>query len=214
VRDIPIFTTDWGTVSLSLGQIPYRKEAYVRIQACTPGHIREVVQECTAFCRAAGAEHIYATGSKELAIYPVHTELLRMEVAKSAISSSSAELRPVTSETAAQWRKIYNNRMEQVPNAAYMDLNGEKKLALAGDAYFIYDGEVLLGIGKASGSTVQAVATVKPGAGERIVCALSGVLSGDTVQLEVASSNARGMRLYSRMGFRVTEQMDTWYQIF
>ena len=40
MKNIPIFTTDWGVATLLLKEIPYKEIAYVKIQDVQPGHIK------------------------------------------------------------------------------------------------------------------------------------------------------------------------------
>ena len=58
MRDIPMFTTENGVAGLVLSQIPYRQTAYVTIHASSEP--AALVGECLQFCRAAGAERIFA----------------------------------------------------------------------------------------------------------------------------------------------------------
>ena len=60
MKDIPLFTTEFGIASLTLNEIPYSRKAYFRIQ--DSAQPEQFVEECRDFCRAVGAEEIYATG--------------------------------------------------------------------------------------------------------------------------------------------------------
>ena len=39
-------------------------------------------------------------------------------------------------------------------------------------------------------------------------------MTGECVELEVASANERAMRLYEHMGFLKTKRRNSWYKIF
>ena len=56
MRDIPVFTTEYGVASLVLREIPYRQEAYISIQSSLQPE--ELLAECVSFCRACGAEKV------------------------------------------------------------------------------------------------------------------------------------------------------------
>ena len=43
MKDIPVFTTEFGIASLILRDIPYRGEAYVRVRSCEPSHLTELL---------------------------------------------------------------------------------------------------------------------------------------------------------------------------
>lgn len=212
MKDIPVFTTEYGTASLILREIPYRQEAYVQIQATQQPRL--LVQECTSFCRACGAERVYAAGHPNLEEYPFHTAIWHMRCERSGLPDTDAALWPVQAETLEQWRQIYNERMARVANAASMCRTDGTELLRMGDAYFVHRGETLLGIGRATGEKIDAVVSCQRGAGRDVVLALAHALSGEQIVLEVASANERAIRLYRGLGFVLTEEISRWYQIF
>jgi GNAT superfamily N-acetyltransferase len=173
----------------------------------------KLLEECIGFCRACGAEWIDAAGHEYLEKYPLITVLYMMQCEKSAIGQTDACLFPVTEETVGQWLEIYNTRMANVPNAAYMDSKDGRELLKSGDGYFIHKDGQLLGIGKAAGDFIDAVISVKPGMGETVVKALASILQEDTVRLMVAGANERAVRLYERMGFVKTKELSRWYRV-
>lgn len=211
MKNIPVFDTQYGVASLFLEEIPYRKRAHIKIQSSQDP--RQLLAECVAFCRACGAEWIDAAGHPFLEEYPLITGLSIMCCDKSTIGQTDACLFPVTEETVGKWLDIFNERMADVPNAAYKDSKGGKELLKAGDGYFVHrDGE-LLGIGKASGDYLDTVIAVKPGMGQTVVQALTEVLTEDTVRLMVADANERAVRLYERMGFVKVKEVSRWYRV-
>lgn len=211
MRDIPVFTTEYGVASLVLREIPYRGEAYIRIQdsAC----MEEFLPECVSFCRIAGAEKICATGHDYLQKYPMHTKIFRMARSLEGLPDTDAMTFPVTEQTLERWRELYNQKMAGVPNASYMDSRDGRKLLEQGNGYFVHRCGELLGIGIASDETIQVIAAVKPGAGKDVLLALTHALSGEKVMVEVASANYRAMRFYKRLGFIKTAELSAWYQI-
>ena len=90
MKDMPLFTTEYGVASLTLSQIPYTKQAYIRIQATAEPE--RLLTECIDFCKAAGAEHIFATGHSVCEKYPEHTKLLRMQADRSSIGETDARV--------------------------------------------------------------------------------------------------------------------------
>ena len=211
MKDIPMFTTENGAASLILKEIPYKAEAYVKIlDSLLP---EELLAECVQFCRMCGADVIYATGHSYLEKYPLHTAVYAMQCNWESLPDTDACLFPVTEQTISQWLEIYNARMKHVANSAYMDSRDGKKLLEAGDGYFVHREGKLLGIGKASGDLIDAVIAVEPGMGQTVVQALAGALQCETVQLTVASTNEKAMRLYQRMGFVKTREISRWYRI-
>ncbi len=211
MRDFPFFNTQNGVASLTLKEIPYTKTAYITIQdSLEPENL---LSECVEFCKIAGAEKIYGSNHPILEQYPLHTKIFQMSRIRERLPETDAALFPVTEKTLEHWRSIYNERMANVPNFTYMSVSDGKKLLQRADGYFVHIGDVLLGIGIASGEKIYAVISVKPGAGEKVVLALNNALSGENAFLEVSSENHRAIALYERMGFIKTNELSRWYRI-
>ena len=211
MKDIPMFTTEYGVASLFLREITYRGRAHIKIQSTLEPE--KLLEECVSFCRMCGAEWIDAAGDEYLEKYPLITSVLAMQCDRSRIGETDACLFPVTEQTLQQWLDIYNERMKDIPNAAYMDSKDGRELLKSGDGYFIHRDGHLLGIGKAKDDFIDTVIAVVPGAGETVVQALCSNLQGDTVKLWVASANLRAVKLYERMGFVPTKELSRWHQI-
>lgn len=211
LRNIPLFTTESGAASLTLKEIPYTAEAYVRLQHTSEPE--KLLKECLEFCTAAGAHRIYATGHECLKKYPYHTSVWRMCRLRDGLQETDAALFPVQQETLEQWRTLYNEKMRTVPNSSYMTLSDAQALLKKGTGYFVHKKESVLGIGAASGETLDAVIAAVPGAGQEVVSALNHALSGDRIMLEVASENHRAVRLYNRLGFLKTDEVSCWYRL-
>lgn len=213
MKDIPMFTTDYGVASLILKEVPYRRIAYVRVLDVQPGQLREHLAECVGFCRMVDSERVYATGHEELENWPLHNVILNMSLSLPELPRPEAHLFPVTDETVARWRQIYNEGMKNVDNASTLASWDEKQIVASGGAYFVHNSGELLGIGWMKGSQLLAIVSVKPGMGETVARTLFTVADSDRITLEVASTNKRALRLYERMGFLVTGERSRWYKI-
>ena len=211
MRDFPVFTTENGVGSLVLKEIPYSGIAYVTIHDSS--FPTEFLSECLQFCRVAGADCVYASGHEILEAYPFHTAVIQMSAAQEAIADTDACLFPVTDKTLTQWREIYNNKMKGVDNASYMSERGAGEMLRRGNGYFVHKHGELLGIGIASDVRIDCVAAVKPGSGRDVVSALNHALMCERVILEVASTNARAIKLYESMGFIKIKELSRWYKI-
>ena len=212
MRDFPVFTTENGVGSLVLKEIPYSGIAYVTIRDSSFPTV--FLHECLEFCKAVGAERVYATGNEILKDYPFFTSVIQMSASSDTIAQTDASLFPVTEKTIARWREIYNMKMKNVDNASYMSESAAAELLKRGDGYFVHrDGE-LLGIGIAGNDRIDCVASVAPGGGREVVSALTHGLLEDRVILEVASTNWKAIRLYESMGFMQTAEISRWYKIF
>lgn len=209
MRDIPVFTTEYGAASLTLREIPYRKMAYIRLQATEmPG---QLLSQCVDFCKACGAERIFAAGDDFLEKYPLHTEIWRMQA--QSLPQTDASLFPLQSHTLSRWLECYNRRMADVPNAATLTVRDGEKLLEEGSGYFVHRGDILIGIGKATGDRIEAVASLIPGGGRDTVLALATALASERVLVEVASENRAAVRLYERLGFVKASLLSRWFRV-
>ena len=214
MKDIPMFTTEFGVASLSLSEIPYRKEAYIRIQSVFDGKITELLAECIGFCRAVGAETVYAADYEGLNDYPLKTAVLEMQGDALVDWQKVEHLFPVTEQTVARWREITNGRMVDVDCAMTLTVADEKRIVASGGAYFVHrDGE-LLGTVWMEEEKLLMLCGVKSGAGERILHTLMSLCEGGRVRLEVASTNERAIRLYEKCGFLKVRELNRWYRVF
>lgn len=211
MKDIPMFTTEFGIASLILAEIPYQQTAYIRIQSCLPGEIDNLISECRGFCRACGAEKILATDDDQLEKYPLYNIIYEMRGHFS--EGEQANLWPVTEETLDTWRQIANERMKGVDNSATITASYAKKLLDEGGAYFVHENDELLGIGLVQDNTLHLIAATKPGAGERVLRTLLSLCPQEQIRLKVASTNHRAIRLYERLGFLKTGEKSRWYQV-
>ena len=211
MNNIPVFTTEHGVASLTLREIPFSANAYIKLQATQEPEA--LLEECVSFCVACGAEAVFAAGHPILERFPFHTAIIEMQRTAEALPETDTCLFPVLPETASQWRQIHNDRMKEVPNATFLTAHDEKLLVESGDGYFIHRKGMLLGIGRASRDTIDLVISVQPGAGVDVVSALSSVLTSDVVRLTVATANKRAVRLYEKLGFLPTREISRWYQI-
>ena len=211
MKNIPVFDTENGVGSLIIKEIPYTKVAYIKVEAASDHDA--FLDECVSFCRMVGAEKIFVTGYCGKREYPFHTAIQRMECSKDMISDTDAQLVRVTQDTLQKWLHIYWNKMCKVPNAAYMTEADGKEMIKRGDGYFVFAGNILLGIGIAAGSVIDLVASLQPGAGRIIVCALCRILDGKFIQLDVASTNQKAISLYESIGFLKKAERSQWYKI-
>lgn len=209
MKDIPVFSTENGVASLILKEIPFCASAYIKVLSSQEPE--KLVEECKDFCRACGAEVVYASGADFLTKKPLTATLIQMRAHE--LPETDACLFPVTEATVSRWREIYNERMKLVPNASSMTLADEKKILADGDCYFVHKDGELLGIGKASGDTIEAVASVKKGGGRATVLALATLLDPEDVNLVVAEQNKPAVSLYKSLGFIAVKEIARWYKI-
>lgn len=209
MRDIPIFTTENGAASLLLREIPTKQTAYIHLQSSQEPE--KLLLECVDFCRAAGAEQIYATGDRILEKYPHYTTILTMCGCAEAVGETDFRLFPVTEKTWAEFCRIYNEKMASVPTANTLRLMDRENYGA--DAYFVHKGDILQGIGIVSDDKILAIAACQKGAGRGVLAALCESLSGEQIRLEVADNNQSAIALYQKCGFIPTGESARWYKI-
>lgn len=208
MRDIPVFDTENGVGSLSLREIPYRNEAYITVGAASDG--AAFIKEAADFCVAVGAESVYVTGPFA-DHYPYYSSILLLAADRDSLETTDAMLFPVTEETAEQWRVLYNEKFLKVPHAATITKQDMEKLR--DYCYFVHRDGQLIGIGKASGDRIGAIAAFVPGAGRDVVLSLAHTLSDGRVTIEVATANPKARALYERLGFIPVEERIKWFKV-
>lgn len=211
MKDLPVFTTEYGAASLVLREIPYQGVAYVRLQDSLEPE--KLLKECVSFCRMVGADRIIATGNEILESLPFHTAIWQMTCPREALPDTDAALWPVTPETADRFRKIYNEKVKTIPNAAWMDDKDQKEMIASGEGYFVHRAGRLLGIGRVCGEELRFLAAIQPGAGETVVKTLAQATTGDRVLVEVASANRKAVRLYEKLGFLKIKELSAWHRV-
>lgn len=209
VRDIPIFTTEQGIASLELSQIPGKGCAYVRLRDVREGKLVPFLEECESFCTNAGAERIFASGEGLEAVLPEQAVIWEMEGPIQPASGASLIL--VTEKTVESWRQRYNEAMQPVDHARLLAWTDRSRILESGGAYFVCGEEGPLGLGWAEGQKLLALAAFLPGQGARVLKTLMGLVPGNKLTLEVASTNLRALRLYERFGFQKIKVVDRWY---
>ena len=210
MKDLPVFTTEYGVASLTLREIVYTGKAYIKLQATQQP--KELLEECIGFCRAVGAEEIYAAGHAYLEVYPLHTAIVQMQCGRDTLGDTDAALWPLQREKVKDFLEIYRQKVRHVPNGAWFTDADGVKLASEGGGYFVHRGDELLGIGIVSGGEIQFVASLVPGAGEDVLKALAHA-ADDELLLEVATANEKALALYERSGFIKTKELSRWYRV-
>lgn len=211
MKDIPVFTTEHGVVGLTLQEIPYNQKAYITVYDARD--LPVLLKESVDFCKAVGAEKVYACGHNGLSAYPVYTQVQKMECTVADLRKTTAKTVPVTEQTIADFMEIYHSKMRDVPASAYLTRQKAQLLLEQGSCYFIYRNDVLIGIGIVTEGALSAVASLVPGGGRDAVAALCNALDTDVVRLEVATQNYKAVRLYETLGFSAVGIRNIWYKI-
>lgn len=212
MKDIPMFTSEYGVASLLLREIPYRQEAYIVMQSALQPE--ELLQECISFCKMVGAEAVYARNHEVVQGFPLHSIVYRMGGAVCIDEGKIEHLWPVTEETVGSWRKMMNERLKYVDNAATLDKQMEKQILASGGAYFIHRNGALLGAGWIDGEELKLLAAFQKGMGDRVLHTLLSAFNPQRIWLEVASTNTPAIRLYERCGLVKMAEIYRWHRVF
>ncbi len=211
MKDIPVFTSEYGVASLVFKEIPYRQEAYVVLQSTLQP--KELLEECVSFCRMVGAEKIYARGHEYLEQFSLHSIIYEMRGAVTVDESKVESLWPVMEETVTQWRQILNERLKAVDHAQTLEKRDEKQILDRGGAYFVHRGGQLLGAGWLAEDELLLIASCEKGAGERVLQTVLSVSRPEQLRLQVVSTNEKAIRFYERIGLVKTNEVRRWYQV-
>lgn len=211
MRDIPMFVTQLGAASLVLSQIPYTGKGYIRIHSSQSPE--RFLRECADFCRAAGATAVFATGHEILQGHRPETDIQQMRVHRAQLGPTQAVAVAVTKQTLEQFRQLYNQKVIGIPGGAWMTMADAQAHLQAADSYFIYLDHQLIGTGIVSDGMIQWLSSLKNGAGRDVVRALSALLKGEWVCVEVATANEKAMALYTSLGFTAGQTLLSWYKI-
>ena len=211
MRDFPVFTTDFGVATLVLKEVPYKEVAYIIIQSALQPE--ELLKECVSFCRAVGAEKIYARGHETVEQYPLHTVIYEMRGEISVREELVENIWPVTEETVGKWRELVNQRMREIDNSATLEQKDEQEILSKGGAYFVHRAGEVLGIGWIVEDEVLLIAATQKGMGERVLHTLLSATRLEQIRLDVVSTNERAIRFYERLGLIKTGEKHRWYRV-
>ena len=211
MRDFPVFTTDFGVATLVLKEVPYKEVAYIIIQSALQPE--ELLKECVSFCRAVGAEKIYARGHETVEQYPLHTVIYEMRGEISVREELVENIWPVTEETVGKWRELVNQRMREIDNSATLEQKDEQEILSKGGAYFVHRAGEVLGIGWIVEDEVLLLAATQKGMGERVLHTLLSATRLEQLRLDVVSTNERAIRFYERLGLIKTGEKHRWYRV-
>lgn len=217
MKNIPMFTSSYGVATLILREIGWSGCAYVLVRSVWNDQTAELLEECRGFCRAVGAERIYAAWETHALPAQHAYDMIAMTCPKAALPEprKPVELEQVTPETAADYLKIYNQCFHQVPGAASYD---KKSLEPLYGEYLAWlaraDGQYAA-VAEISKEGLEGIAVLPEyrGLGYDLAAAVLRMVPNTSVKLKVASTNVRARRLYERLGFTEAGIVTRWYRL-
>lgn len=217
MKNIPMFTSSYGVATLILREIGWSGHAYVLVRSVWNGRTAQLLEECRGFCRAVGAEEIYASWeTNELPAEHAY-DMIAMIRPKADLPepAQSVELEQVTPETAEEYLRIYNRCFRDVPSAASYDRKSLEPLYGEDLAWLARVDGQFAGVAEISKEGLEGIAVLPEfrGLGRELALSVLPMVPSPTLRLKVASTNRRAMALYVRLGF-VREKLERrWYRL-
>lgn len=215
MKDIPVFTGAHGIATLVLKEIPWSGCGYVIVRSVWTD-AAAFLEECLGFCRACGAKAVYA--SWELAQLPAaHAyDMLQMKMDKAALPEAApVALEALDRENSEAFLQVFNDCFREVPNAVSYGQKDIKRLLEEQTAFLVRRDGQCAAIAEISRQGLEAVA-VRPafrGLGYDLCAAVLQMVPSVTLQLKVASTNARAICVYERLGFVQTAVLSRWWKL-
>jgi len=217
MRNIPIFTAENGMASLILREIPYSGRAYILVRAVWNGRGAALLQECAAFCRAAGAEQVYASDEmQDLPAVPAYDMLQLVCPANTLpLAEHPAELVPVCAETAQTYQTIYNRCFRQLPGAAAYDQKAVQRLIDEHTGWLVRHYGEWAGVVETGHQTLEGIGILPEYRGLGYAAAVTALqpLRTAEIRLKVSDHNEKALRLYERLGFQREKTISRWWLV-
>ena len=215
MKDIPVFTGAHGIATLVLAQIPWSGCGYVLVRSVWDD-AAAFLEECLGFCRACGAERVYATWELEDLPAEHAYDMIAMEVAKAALpEGATMEVEELTEENSGAFLAIYNQCFQTVPGAASYSQKDIERLLGEETAYLAsVDGEYAA-VAEISKKGLEAVAVLPEhkGLGYALTRTVLEKVPSTVIELKVASTNTRAIGLYERLGFKSCGILSRWWKL-
>ena len=217
MKNIPMFTSSYGVATLILREIGWSGHAYVLVRSVWNGRTAQLLEECRGFCRAVGAEEIYASwDTNELPAEHAY-DMISMIRPKADLPEPAqpVDLEQVTPETAEEYLRIYNRCFRDVPGAASYDRKSLEPLYGEDLAWLARVDGQFAGVAEISKEGLEGIAVLPEfrGLGRELALSVLPMVPSPTLRLKVASTNHRAMALYDHLGF-VREKLERrWYQL-
>ena len=215
MKDIPIFTGAHGVATLILSQIPWSGCGYVMVRSVWDDE-KAFLEECLSFCRACGAETVYA--SWELAELPAPHgyDMVQMEMKKSDLpQGETLTLEDLTEENSEVFIDIYNTCFLPIPNAASYGKKDIGRLLGEETAYLVKQDGKYAAIAEISKEGLEAVAVLPQyrGLGYDLCRTVLHKVPSVTLKLKTVSTNERALALYRRLGFGNEQIVSRWWKL-
>lgn len=219
MNNIPVFTSQGGTATLILREIPVSQRAYILLRTVLPGMAENLVAECASFCKMCGAEQIFASWADgDLPFLSPAYDIYLLHVSKSALPEGKpVQLVPMTPENDAIYQRIYNRCFSHVSHAASYDRGQIARIYREHQRAFLAldEKDRPYGIGELHGDELAAIAVLPNhrGTGTDLAISLLQLCPGEDLKVTVASDNEAAMHLYEKLGFHLSGVDSKWFRV-
>lgn len=203
--------------SLILKEIPYSGAAYVLVRSVWNGQTAALLEECAAFCRAAGAERVYASdGKNDLpSEHAYDMVMLTMQREDLPHSDCFAELEPISAQNGAEYLAVYNACFREIPGAASYGKKDLQRLIEHKSGFLTRKNGVCAGVAELENDELAGICVLPEYKGLGYDLALTALkrLETPVVRLKTASTNKKALSLYHRLGFGNETLISRWWLI-
>ncbi len=216
MKNIPIFTAVNGTASLILQEIPISGKSYVILRSVWTT-AEALLGECFQFCRAAGAETVFASyGTEPLPAAPAY-DLIAMTCPRADLPQprQAVELIPLTPENGGAYLEVYNRCFRQVPGAATYGQRDLQRLYGKNLAWLVRRQDTWAAVAEIGEEGLEAIGVLPRfrGLGYDLAATVLRLVPADPLRLKVASTNQQALALYGRLGFAAERVVSRWWQV-
>lgn len=216
MKNIPVFTAAAGVATLILAEIPHKQIAYILIRSVWTD-AAALLEECSRFCRMAGAETVYASWEDRTLPGEPAYDMLSMTCRKADLPAPAApvELVALTPENGPDYLSIYQQCFRSVPGAATYTHRDLARLYDTDMAWLARKDGCFAAIAEISREGLEGIGVLPEfrGLGFDLAAAVLRMVPSLTVSLKVASTNAPALRLYGRLGFTAGPVISRWFRV-
>lgn len=214
MKDIPVFTGAHGVATLVLRQIPWSGCGYVLVRSVWDD-AAAFLEECRGFCRACGAEQVYASWEDKELPAPHGYDMICMEREKEGLPPATLVCEPLTQALGEEYTTVYNTCFRDVPNAVAFTKEDLARVLREETAIIVRRDGVVAGLAEVSTKGLEAIAVLPQykGLGYELALTALQMVPSKTIALKATSTNHRAIRLYERLGFKPTAVLSRWWKL-